>query len=95
MTDVLDHDFLETAERANKLVLEGATVFQKFTCEHCGSRQTMPTPNAFYCEGKCEECNGVTNIFARGCNYVLVQAFNDPESAIAALDGILTKRGDA
>lgn len=47
-------------------------VHQKFTCQHCGSRQTMPTPNKFYATGLCEECDSVTNIEERGCNYMLI-----------------------
>jgi acetone carboxylase gamma subunit len=57
---------------ASKLVDEGHTVYQKFTCGKCGERQTIDDPNAFYTSGKCEECGHVTDIEKAGCNYLLV-----------------------
>lgn len=46
--------------------------FQKFSCEHCGSRQTMAEANKLYASGVCEECGKSTDIKARGCNYMLI-----------------------
>jgi hypothetical protein len=45
-------------------------VHQKWTCKHCGARQTMEEPNEFFRQGKCEECRKITDI--THCNYMLV-----------------------
>ena len=71
----LDHPFWDVAASAYAKMLDGATVHQKWTCEHCGARQTMETPNAFYKSGTCEECSRVTDIESRGCNFMLVYSF--------------------
>lgn len=65
-----DYPFEEAAAGAHQRVLEGWYVYQKWTCQHCGVRQTMPDANHFYEHGRCEECKQVTNIRARGCNYM-------------------------
>ncbi|MEY9179678.1 hypothetical protein [Bradyrhizobium sp. USDA 313] len=67
-----DYPFTEVVEQAAKHIEVGHTVHQKFTCHRCGSRQTMGVPNKFFLAGRCEECKAVTDILARGCNYVLV-----------------------
>jgi hypothetical protein len=68
---VRNFPFKEVVARADALAKDGAVIFQKWTCAHCGSRQTMDKPNAFYVEGECEECHKVTDIQAAGCNYLL------------------------
>ena len=41
----------------DKLIQQGLNVFVKFTCQHCGSRQTDASPNVLFSEGyTCEEC---------------------------------------
>jgi hypothetical protein len=65
-----DHPFYEVAADAAIKMREGFTIHQKFTCARCGTRQIMAIPNVFYESGRCEECNHVTDIVARGCNYV-------------------------
>jgi len=52
----------ECTKRAKELMKNGATVFVKFTCGYCGSRQTFGEPNIFYIEGICEECGKITKI---------------------------------
>ena len=52
----------EAAAFAAEKIQQGGTVFAKFTCAHCGARQTFETPNKIYLQGECEECNGITNI---------------------------------
>ena len=64
--------FHECAMTANAEIEKGATIYQKFQCEKCGTPQHMETPNAFYTFGKCEECGHVTDILNNGCNYLLV-----------------------
>lgn len=72
MVEQLDFPFEDVLARAEILVSQGATVWQKWTCAHCGSRQTMEDKNAFYVEGSCEECGETTNIRAQGCNYLIL-----------------------
>ena len=62
----------ECAAAAEKLIADGATIYQKFTCGKCGSRQTISEPDKFFTTGKCEECGHVTNIAMSGCNYLIV-----------------------
>lgn len=47
-----------------------AYVQQKWTCAHCGSRQTMADKNVFHRKGHCEECDKISAISK--CNYLLV-----------------------
>lgn len=72
MTDI---PLMQAAHDANKHVMEGHDVYQKFTCAHCGARQTMEVPNAFYMQGKCEECSKITTIVE--CGYALVMGGNN------------------
>ena len=58
----------------------GITVHQKFTCAHCGSRQTMVKPNTFSYSGQCEECGKLTDI--KQCGFL---AIGKPEALIEAL----------
>lgn len=70
--DERDGPFEDVALKANELVKAGATVFFKFTCIHCGSRQTFDVPNSLYEEGECEECKGITNLREHGCGFLMV-----------------------
>jgi hypothetical protein len=72
-----DHPLHECARTAAPLIESGATVHQKFTCENCGSRQTVAEANQFFTSGKCEECNHITNIVETGCNYIVI--FGEPK----------------
>jgi hypothetical protein len=56
------------AAKAKQMHAAGWDVHQKWTCRHCGSRQTMETPNQFYRQGICEECKRTTQITE--CNYL-------------------------
>jgi len=64
-----DYPIDECAQAADELIADGADVHQKWTCGHCGSRQTMATANVFYRSGICEACGNTTVI--RGCNYMV------------------------
>jgi hypothetical protein len=64
----LEEIIKQADERINQLGGK-AYVQQKWTCRHCGSRQTMETKNAFYRKGRCEECGELTTIDK--CNYLL------------------------
>lgn len=70
----MDHPIekcLETVNRQREQLWrmgKPLTVYQTWLCQHCDSRQTMSTPNAFHRAGVCEECGQTTII--RSCNYV-------------------------
>lgn len=66
-----DYPLQECALEAKKIIAKGGSVYQKFTCDKCGSRQTMATPNVFFTSGKCEECSHVTDLTLKGCNYLV------------------------
>ena len=68
----VDHPYYAALRRAEELMLAGNVVFQRWTCDHCGQRQTVSSPNAFYLTGWCERCQKSTDIRARGCNYMLL-----------------------
>jgi hypothetical protein len=83
-----DHPFLDVAVQAERLIEEGAYVFQKCTCAGCSARQTMATANVFYRTGSCEECGHVTDIEAQGCNYVAVMG-QDSEQLARAIQKVM------
>lgn len=62
----------EVNMRLHDLMIAGhhAFVHQKWTCRHCGARQTMEEANSFHRSGRCEECDQYTVITQ--CNYTLV-----------------------
>jgi hypothetical protein len=62
----------QAEDRINELRASGrhAFVHQKWTCKHCGSRQTMEEKNDFHRSGRCEECGQITLITK--CNYVMM-----------------------
>lgn len=57
---------------AHKLIAEGATVIQKFSCDACEARQQVKEPDAFYPFYECANCGNVTDIQKRGCNYAVI-----------------------
>jgi len=63
-----DYPLEECLIQASELIRDGADVWQKWTCRHCGSRQTMGEKNKFFKSGRCEECDRVTII--KKCNYM-------------------------
>lgn len=69
--------FNECAAQAEKLRLLGATIRQQFTCEHCGAGQTMEQANVFYTSGRCEHCNQITDLQAKGCSFVIIATINE------------------
>jgi len=62
----------QIAAEVGDKIKNGGNIYQKFTCAHCGSRQTMDVPNVLYTSGKCEECGKITDVKKTGCNYMLV-----------------------
>lgn len=69
---VKDYPIEEVAAMAAPLIEAGATVYQKFTCHNCGSRQTIDEPNTFFHFASCEECGRVTDIETAGCGFLMV-----------------------
>ena len=65
-----DIDVEEAMKRALKWKEKGATIFFKFTCEKCGSRQTFDTPNTLFEKGSCEECGHITEI--KKCGFAVM-----------------------
>jgi hypothetical protein len=55
---------------ADKLIEQGAAIYQKWSCSHCGSRQTMDVQNTFFRSGICEDCSKTSPI--THCNYTAV-----------------------
>jgi hypothetical protein len=68
--EIKDFPLQDCAKQAETYIAQGGTIFQKWTCAHCGARQTMEQPNTLYTSGKCEECEKVTSI--ENCNYLLI-----------------------
>jgi hypothetical protein len=66
-----DYPFPEIAKSCREMLDRGLTFHQKFTCDGCGARQTIETPDTLFTKGICEECGHVTDIEKRGCNYLL------------------------
>ena len=58
----------ELVRLANEVLqtMPGMNVYFKFTCAHCGSRQTFAEPNTLYTSGDCEECGGNTEVAKGG-----------------------------
>jgi hypothetical protein len=47
-------------------------IYQQWMCVGCGTRQTMEHPNTFYTEGRCEQCDRLSNLERDGCNFAIV-----------------------
>jgi hypothetical protein len=81
MMEDLNHPFDQVTAKAEQLVQQGALVFQKFSCEKCGSRQTIDEPNTFFTKGSCEVCGHITDIRATGCNFLLIWSNREGHNA--------------
>ena len=58
----MDKPLEETAAIAQHQMDGGFTIWMKWTCPNCGSRQTMEEPNVLFSSGHCQECNTVSEI---------------------------------
>jgi hypothetical protein len=70
-----DYPWDEIVKAVNQHIANGATIYQKFSCEKCGQRLTMDVPNILFYEGTCDRCGHTTDIRKRGCNYLLEWTF--------------------
>lgn len=62
-----DLPWLELLRLARKTLRNPrATVFGKWTCQGCGSRQTFEEANRIYTSGICEECHHETSLLKHG-----------------------------
>lgn len=67
-----DFPFQECVEAVSKLLEKGGCrVYQKFTCDGCAQRLTIEEPNMFFTQGSCDKCPAITDIEAKGCNYMV------------------------
>lgn len=83
----VDGPFYEIVEKAETLVGDGASIFQRFTCEACQARQVMDVPNALYTQGACDECKHVTDLQRTGCGFMLIVG-NDPVAHAAFVKAV-------
>jgi hypothetical protein len=74
MPEYKDFPFDEIADAVERLIADGASVYQKWSCDNCGTRQTMPEANKLFLFGICDRCGHKTNIQAKGCNYTVVMS---------------------
>jgi predicted molibdopterin-dependent oxidoreductase YjgC len=66
-----DYPLPEIRAACERLVNDGAIIFQKWTCGGCGKRVTANTPNTITEKGHHEECGYITDMTKTGCNYLL------------------------
>lgn len=66
-----DYPIEKCAAKVEELLklIPKAKVYQKYTCDKCGQRVTCDNANMFTRFGKCGDCNHITNIGKKGCNY--------------------------
>jgi hypothetical protein len=73
-----DHPLAELEKSAAEWIRQGATVYQKFTCDACDERVTILEANQLYTHGRHDECpvqdDYITDLRIKGCNYMVVQA---------------------
>jgi len=55
-----DQSYRELLPKMKQILECGGSFWGKFTCGHCGSRQTFEEGNLLFTSGKCEECGETT-----------------------------------
>ena len=68
---VEDKTYDELLPQLEEILAVGGTFWAKFTCGHCGSRQTFEEKNLLFTSGQCEECEGVTLLTKWGITALL------------------------
>lgn len=56
MTEYNDYPLEQLVAQADELIAEGATVYQKWTCDACGERVMSNEANIFHTEMHHEDC---------------------------------------
>lgn len=57
-----DQTYEELEVQLLTVLSQGGTFWGKFTCSHCGTRQTFEESNKLFTSGICEECEGETKL---------------------------------
>jgi len=66
-----DYPFNEVCAAVEKYAKDGLYCYQKFTCDGCGKRLMCERTNYFTMKGSCGDCGHITNIYEKGCNYLI------------------------
>jgi len=56
-----DKTYEELLPQCINLLENGHSFWAKFTCQHCGARQTSDTKNVFHASYSCEECGKISH----------------------------------
>jgi len=70
--ELMDVTWPELIKMADDVISKGGMCFIKFTCRHCGARQTFDKPNTIYASGSCEDCGQTTNILEHGGGMIVL-----------------------
>lgn len=73
---------------ADEQIALGHSVFFKFTCLKCGQRCTFEEKNTLYRQGRCEECQHVSDLHDPKINLgiLLVASFSDGKGSMEYLE---------
>lgn len=76
-------------DAANREMQNGAQIYFKWTCLHCGNRQTFEEEGKFFLEGQCEECEHISDLTdpKADVNFQLLKAFPTAEDLERLLKG--------
>lgn len=69
MTEYRNITFLECTTECEKIIADGGTILQKWTCAGCGARCVGNNPNMLTVTCHCEHCGTITDVLKTGCNY--------------------------
>lgn len=75
MTQYRDYPLMDCVKQVDQLLQnykDNVQIYQKWTCEKCGDRVTLNVPNKMHALGHHEDCGAITDIRARGCNYMVI-----------------------
>jgi hypothetical protein len=72
----MDRPIEEIAALADEQIKKGFTIWMKWTCPSCGSRQTMDEPNLLYRSGICQACGETNDITV--CGFMLANDLAAP-----------------
>jgi hypothetical protein len=70
----------EVIPACDRIIKDGGTVFQKWTCSGCGQRITAKQANTLTGHGHCEDCGAITDIEKAGCNYSMMFSIGRQEA---------------
>jgi hypothetical protein len=76
------HPIEDCIANANRLIRAGCQVMQQFNCAACGAKQTIEEINIFHTQGRCEECQHVTDMVKDGCNYLVIASTPEAQAEL-------------